>query len=295
MAVIAVLGLGSMGMGMALSCLRAGHEVLGFDPRPDAVRALRAAGGVALTAESAPRVEILVSVVLNTAQTETALFGSEGWAGKLAEGGVVISSATIPAADARRYAATAAEQGLFYLDAPISGGATKAVEGRLSIMASGDEEAFAKARPALDAMAETVHALGPEAGTGSAMKSVNQLLAGTHIAAMAEAMTFGVAQGLKPEDILRVISVSAGNSWMFENRAPHVVEGDYTPLSTVAIWPKDLGIVTEAASAMGLDLPVAQRALGQFREAAEAGLAQEDDAAIAKFYAERAGLKLPGE
>lgn len=295
MAVIAVLGLGSMGMGMALSCFRVGHQVLGFDPRPDAVEALRDAGGAALTAESAPNVEILVNVVLNTVQTEAALFGVEGWAGKMAEGGVVISCATIPAADARRYAAMAKERGLFYLDAPISGGAAKAGEGRLSIMASGEEAAFAKARPALDAMAETVHALGPQAGIGSAMKSVNQLLAGTHIAAMAEAMTFGVAQGLKPEDILRVISVSAGNSWMFENRAPHVVEGDYTPLSAVAIWPKDLGIVTEAAHAMGLDLPVAQSVLGQFREAAESGLAQEDDAAIAKFYAEKAGLKLPGE
>ena len=116
-----------------------------------------------------------------------------------------------------------------YLDAPISGGSVKAANGKLSIMASGTPEAFAAARPVLAATAEKVFELGDAAGIGSAMKAVNQMLAGVHIAAMAEALTFGMTQGIAPETFLQVIRDCAGTRWMLENRAPHIVAGDHTP------------------------------------------------------------------
>ena len=169
--------------------------------------------------------------------------GLRGLAARLAPGGVLISCATVAPAFAREMEAEARAMGLHYLDAPISGGSVKAAAVKLSIMASGSADAFAAAQPALDAMAATVFALGDQAGAGSAMKAVNQLLAGVHIAAMAEAMTFGMTQGITPDSFLRVISQCAGTSWMLENRAPHIVAGDYTPHSQVNIWPKDLGIV----------------------------------------------------
>ena len=137
--------------------------------------------------------------------------------------------------------------GVLYLDAPISGGSVKASQGALSIMASGTRDAFDAARPFLDATAEKVFELGGSAGAGSAMKAVNQLLAGVHIATMAEALTFGMTQGIDPETFARVIPECAGSSWMLENRAPHIVAGDYTPHSSVDIWPKDLGIVLDIA------------------------------------------------
>jgi 3-hydroxyisobutyrate dehydrogenase/2-hydroxy-3-oxopropionate reductase len=182
-----------------------------------------------------------------------------------------------------------------YLDAPISGGAIKAAAGQLSIMASGTPLAFAAADPALDAMAETVHRLGDHAGPGSAMKAVNQLLAGVHIAAMGEALAFGASQGLDPGRVLDVVSVSAGTSWMFENRAPHVVEGDYAPRSKVDIWLKDLGIVADIAQSSGLPVPISSNALAQFQAASESGLGNEDDAAIAKYFARAGGVTLPGD
>jgi 3-hydroxyisobutyrate dehydrogenase-like beta-hydroxyacid dehydrogenase len=127
------------------------------------------------------------------------------------------------------------------------------------------------------------------------MKIVNQLLAGVHIAAAAEAMTFGMTQGVAPADCLEVISKCAGSSWMFENRGPHIVEGDYRPRSAVEIFVKDLGIVSDVARAARFSAPLTAAALQQFLAASGMGLGHEDDAAVAKVYARNAGLTLPGE
>lgn len=288
------VGLGSMGLGMAVSLVEAGHTVRGFDPAEARVEMLVAQGGSPF-GEAAPKADAVVSAVLNADQTRAVLFGVQAVAERLRPGGVIISCATVSPAFAAEMEAQAVETGLLYLDAPISGGAIKAAAGQLSIMASGRAAAFEAAGPALEAMAETVHRLGDHAGPGSAMKSVNQLLAGVHIAAMGEALAFGASQGLTPQQVVDVVSVSAGTSWMFENRAPHVVEGDYTPRSKVDIWLKDLGIVTEIAAAADLPVPVSSNALAQFRGASEAGLGDEDDAAIAKYFARAGGVTLPGD
>lgn len=288
------VGLGSMGLGMATSLVRAGFETRGFDPAAARVDLLTAAGGKPFAGGDTPA-DVVVCTVLNADQTRAALFGENGAAARLRKGGVIISCATVAPAFASEMEAEAESRGLVYLDAPISGGAVKAAEGRLSIMASGSDAAFAAAEPALAAMAETVHRLGDRAGPGSAMKAVNQLLAGVHIAAMGEALAFGASQGLDPAQVVDVVSVSAGTSWMFENRGPHVVEGDYTPRSKVDIWLKDLGIVGEIAAASDLPVPISANALEQFRAASAAGLGDEDDAAIAKFFARQGGIKLRGD
>lgn len=287
---VGVVGLGSMGFGMAASLLRAGHEVCGADVNPDAVARLRGLGA----AEWGP-VQALVVVVLNAAQVEAVLFGPQGVAGQLASGSVVICCVTVAPDFARAMAARCQAMGLHYLDAPISGGSVKAAKGRLSVMASGTAAAFAAAGPVLAATAEKVFDLGDSAGAGSAMKAVNQMLAGVHIAAMAEAMTFGMTQGVSPARFMEVIPDCAGTSWMLENRGPHVVDGDYAPRSAVDIWPKDLGIVLEAARAARFAAPITAAALQQFLAASGQGLGREDDAAVAKVYARNAGLTLPGD
>ncbi|MCU0906363.1 MAG: NAD(P)-dependent oxidoreductase [Rhodobacteraceae bacterium] len=286
-------GLGSMGLGMAQSCLRAGIAVHGTDTNPARTAALVAAGGRALDADS-PAADALVCVVLNAQQTRSVLFGPAGLAGRLRPGGVIVSCATVAPAFAQEMEAAATAAGLLYLDAPISGGSAKAAAGQLSIMASGTPAAFAAARPALDAMAATVFELGEAAGPGSAMKAVNQMLAGVHIAAMAEALTLGMTQGIAPETFLSVIRQCAGTSWMLENRAPHIVAGDYTPHSQVNIWPKDLGIVLDIARDARFAAPITAAAMQQYLAAAGMGLGHQDDAAVAKVYARNAGLTLPG-
>lgn len=289
-----VIGLGSMGYGIAQSVLRAGHETYGFDVVPAQQQRFVEEGGsnVAL-ADIASSLDGIMVVVLNAAQTESVLFGDDGIANQMNAGSVVISCATVPPEFAVEMERRCAELNLFYLDAPISGGATKAAQGKLSIMASGSPEAFDAAKPLLDASAETVFELGDKSGAGSAMKAVNQMLAGSHIAMMAEAMTFGMTQGIEPDTFLDVISKCAGTSWMLENRAPHIIDGDYTPRSSVDIWPKDLGIVLDIAKSAKFSAPMTAAALQQFLAASGSGLGKEDDAAVAKVYARNAGLTLP--
>jgi len=293
---IATIGLGSMGYGIAQSALRGGHAVWGFDVNADQVNKFRSEGGQNTDlADVAAELDVVILVVLNAAQTESVLFGEDGVVPSLRSGAVVIVCATVPPAFAREMAARCLESEVHYLDAPISGGSVKAAQGQLSIMAAGTPQAFGAARPALDSIAETVFELGDEAGAGSAMKAVNQLLAGVHIATMAEALTFGMTQGVAPEKFVEVISQCAGSSWMLENRAPHIVDGDYTPRSSVNIWPKDLGIVLDIAKSAEFSAPITAVALQQFVAAAGMGHGWEDDAAVAKVYARNAGLKLPGE
>lgn len=292
----AVIGLGSMGYGIAQSCLKAGHTTHGFDIAQTQVDQFRSEGGAAghLT-DIANTLDTMIIVVLNAAQTEAVLFGDTGIVPSLKPGAVVMVCATVSPNFAKDMEARCQAHGIHYLDAPISGGSVKAAQGALSIMASGTPEAFTAAKPVLQAISETIFDLGDHAGPGSAMKAVNQLLAGVHIATMAEALTFGMTQGVAPDQFVEVISKCAGSSWMLENRAPHIVNGDYTPHSSVNIWPKDLGIVLDIAKSASFSAPVTAAALQQFIAAAGMGLGGEDDAAIAKVYARNAGLTLPGE
>ncbi|MCX5480208.1 NAD(P)-binding domain-containing protein [Kaistia geumhonensis] len=294
---VAVVGLGSMGLGMAGSLIRAGLSVRGCDLSDTARDRLRDLGGhaAATPAEAARGASALLVVVVNAAQTEAVLFGENGAAAALSAGAVVIASATMAPADARRIAARVEATGLHYLDAPISGGATRAASGELTVMASGSPAAFAAAEPVLGAIAARVHALGAEAGVGSSFKIVNQLLAGIHIAAACEAMAFAKSLDLDLSRVFEVITQSAGNSWMFENRVPHILAGDYSPKSAVSIFTKDLGIVSDIGRSGSFPLPVASAALQLFLATAAAGMAQDDDASVARLYAMIAGLDLPSK
>ena len=293
---VAVVGLGSMGYGIASSLLRNGHKTHGYDINPEQTKRFIANGGATGSLiDVASELDALIVVVLNAAQTENVLFGEDGAVKNMKPGSVVLACATVPPDFARSMESRCKEVGVHYLDAPISGGSKKAAQGELTIMASGTAESFVAAQSVLDAISEKVFVLGEAAGPGSAMKSVNQLLAGVHIATMAEALTFGMTQGVSPDKFVEVISECAGTSWMLENRAPHIVEGDYTPHSSVNIWPKDLGIVLDIARSSSFSAPITAAALQQFLAAAGMGLGAEDDSAVAKVYARNSGLVLPGE
>ncbi|WP_119302464.1 L-threonate dehydrogenase [Dongia deserti] len=291
---IAVIGLGSMGLGMAQSLQRAGFAVTGCDVSQAAVSRFVAAGGqgAATPADAARDAEIVVSVVVNAAQTESILFGESGAAETLAKGGAFISSATMDPEAARALAARLEATGRHYLDAPISGGAVRAAEGALTILASGSAAAFTKARGALEAMAANIYALGDKPGTGAAFKMINQLLAGVHIAVASEAMAFAAKQGLDLHKVYEVITKSAGNSWCFENRMQHVLDNDYAPRSAIDIFVKDLGIVQDMARAAKFPVPIASAALQMFLMSAAAGMGRDDDSSVARLYAQIAGIDL---
>ena len=293
----AIIGLGSMGLGAALTIATEGHETSGCELRESAWQELQAAGG---TCTSSPDtlpdgLEALVVFVVNATQAEAVLFGDHGALPRLAPGAVVINCVTMAPEAARSLAARVEERGFLYLDAPVSGGSTGARGGTMTVMASGSPAAFARAEPVLAAMAGKVWHLGEAAGAGSTVKMVNQLLAGVHIATAAEAMALAIRAGADPQTVFDVITTSAGNSWMFQNRVPHILAGDDTPHSSVNIFVKDLGIVLDQAHALSFPLPLASAAHQLFLAAAAAGHGAADDAFVIRVWEALAGIALPGE
>ena len=289
---ILVVGLGSMGFGIAQSLIRAGYSVYGQDKNLKQQKRLIEEGGYD---KNIPfnDLQAVIIVVLNEKQTREIIFGQNGISEKLKKNSLIMVCTTVAPDFAKEMASSCNDKGLLYLDAPISGGSKKSAEGKLSYMISGSPKAFEVAKPILDCTSETVFEFGVHVGSGSAMKAVNQMLAGVHIAAMAEAITFGITQGIDPKRFLEVISKCAGTSWMLENRTPHIIDNDYSPKSSINIWPKDLGIVLDIAKNSNFSAPLTAAALQQFISAAGSGLGQEDDAAVAKIYARNAGIKLP--
>ncbi len=289
---VAVAGLGSMGEGAALNLARKGFAVTGVEPREAAWAGLRDAGGQAVprAADLPNSLDALVLFVVNADQAASVL---DDALQRVAPGGVVINCVTVAPEVARRLAAQVEGAGRLYLDAPVSGGQGAARAGTMTVMASGSPSAFERAAPVLEAMAGKVWKLGDAPGAGSTVKMVNQLLAGVHIAAAAEAMALGIRAGADPQTLFDVITTSAGNSWMFENRVPHILAGDDTPLSAISIFVKDLGIVLDQARSLTFPLPMASSAHQLFLAAAATGQAGRDDAFVIRVWERLAGITLP--
>ena len=292
---VGLIGLGAMGAGMAGSLRRAGFAPHVFDIRPGVAEAFAREGGTACAsvAELAAACDVVVSVVVNAQQTEEVLFGSsgdQGVAAAMKPGTVFVMCSTVDPNVSIAFEQRLQALGLLYLDAPISGGAAKAASGQMTMMTAGTPAAYARCGGALDAMAAKVYRLGDRAGAGSKVKIINQLLAGVHIAAAAEAMALGLREGVDAAALYEVITHSAGNSWMFENRMAHVLAADYTPLSAVDIFVKDLGLVLDTARATKFPLPLASTAHQMFMQASSAGFGREDDSAVIKIFP---GIELP--
>jgi L-threonate 2-dehydrogenase len=288
-----LVGLGAMGSGMAASLRRSGRDPMVFDVRPGVAAGFAAEGGTAArtAAELAEACAVVVSVVVNAAQTEDLLFGAGGVAAAMKPGSCFVMCSTVDPRVSVGFEQRLSALGLHYLDAPISGGAVKAAQGQITMMTAGRPEAYAACDGVLEAMAAKVYRLGDKAGPGSQVKVLNQLLAGVHIAAAAEAMALGLREGVDPAALYEVITHSAGNSWMFENRMAHVLAGDYTPLSAVDIFVKDLGLVLDMARASKFPLPLSSTAHQMFMQASSAGHGGEDDSAVIKIFP---GIRLPG-
>jgi putative dehydrogenase len=282
-----------MGMGAAKSCLRAGLNTWGVDLNPAALENLRQAGARDAQPSAsafAEQLDAVLLLVVNAQQVNAILFGEEGLAAKLRPGTVVMVSSTLSARDAQQIEQQLAQYQLLMLDAPVSGGAAKAASGEMTVMASGSEAAFTQLQSVLDAVAAKVYRVGSEIGLGSTVKIIHQLLAGVHIAVGAEAMALAARAGIPLETMYEVVTNAAGNSWMFENRMRHVVDGDYSPKSAVDIFVKDLNLVADTAKALHFPLPLASTALNMFTEASNAGYGREDDSAVIKIFS---GITLP--
>jgi L-threonate 2-dehydrogenase len=292
---VGVIGLGNMGMGAALNLLNKSHTVTGCELRAETRDAFAAAGGAVVASPDAlpPDLEAVVVFVINAAQTEQVLFGETGCLARMPKGGVVLCCATVAPEAAKTLGRKIEDAGFLMLDTPVAGGSVGARAGTMTVMGSGSEAAFAKAGPVLEAISTKVWRLGDEIGVGSTVKMVNQLLAGVHIATAAEALALGIRAGADPETLFKVISESAGSSWMWQNRVPHILSGDDTPSSAVNIFVKDLGIVLDQARALTFPLPLAAAAHQLFLAAAANGQGYKDDAFVIRVWSALTGIALP--
>lgn len=247
------VGLGIMGAGMAANLVRAGHQVTVWNRtagKADPVVELGAtlAASPRAVAEASDIVFVCVS---DTPDVEAMLFGDDGVAGGLAAGSLVVDHSTVSPAATRRWAERLAGRDVAFVDAPVSGGSEGAVKGTLSVMAGGDDAAFDRVRPYLDAVGSTITHVGP-VGAGQTCKLVNQVLVVVSMLGVAEALVLAQAGGLDPNVAVAATKGGAGGSWMLANRGPQIAVRDFRPGFTIDLQQKDLRLVLEAADELGV-------------------------------------------
>jgi putative dehydrogenase len=282
---IAFIGLGAMGGTMAETLVMKQFRVTGYDQRPEAIAHLEKIGGRASASaeEAARNADMLILMVVNADQAEDVLFEKDALEALKPDATVVVASTCAPdriVAMARRVEKT----GRHFVDAPVSGGITGARGGTLTIMAAARPDVFEKARPVLAAMGSNLHHLGAKPGQGAAMKVVNQLLCGIHIAAAAEGLAFAERAGIDPNVALNVLSGSAAQSWMLQARGPRMVDYDNVVTSAVDIFVKDLALVLDAGRSAKMGLPLAAAAHQLFLAASAIGHGLEDDSQVIETY-----------
>jgi 3-hydroxyisobutyrate dehydrogenase len=210
-------------------------------------------------------------------------------------GGVLVMCSTVSPEFSGPLAGRLAPHGILVLDAPVSGGPARAHDGTMSMMIAGEPAACEKAQPVLETISGQRFRVSARTGDGSKMKLVNNLMAGINLAAACEGMVFGLKLGLEPQSIFNVVCASSGESWAFADRMPRVLAGDYSTRAAVDILAKDLGLALESGAAARAALPLGAAARQSFIATSALGHGQEDDAAVAKFYARVAGVGLPGQ
>ena len=283
---IAVVGIGNMGLAMALRLRDRGFAVAVRDIAP-AREALAHAEGLAVCdspAAAAEGARAAIVAVVDAAQTEDVLFGAQGLAAALPRGAAVLLCPTIAPHDTERFAARLAEAGLEAIDAPMSGGPLRAREGTMSLMVACAASSFERQRDLIEALSGAVFRLGERPGDGARMKLVNNLLAGINLAGAAEVLALAERAGLDPALALDVIERSSGQSWIGSDRLRRAIAGEATPRAHMTLLEKDTRLAVEAARQLGFAGALGPLARDLFAQASAAGLAANDDSALFDWW-----------
>lgn len=282
---VACVGLGMMGGAMAAHMAAHGYAVHGVDLNPDALRRLVECGGHAAgsPAEAAQAARYAVVVVNDARQVDAVLSGPGGLLEALPAGATLWLACTVGPDYARGLARDLQHRGILMLDGPVSGGALNARRGTLSVLAGGSPEALAALRPLMQTCATRIHHVG-EAGTGSTVKMINQVLVASHIALTAEALALGLKAGVDLPQLVRAVRDSSGNSVMFDKRAMRIIESDHEAQATIGLFLKDLDIALDAAAALEQAAPMAHTARRLFNVAQAQGLAHASDTRLFDIY-----------
>jgi L-threonate 2-dehydrogenase len=288
---VAFVGLGSMGLPMAKNLVRAGHDVSGFDMRVEAMQALVAAGGhaVADLKAACEGAEAVVLMVVNAAQAR-AVLTEAGALEVLPAGAHVCLMATCPQDEVVQLAGEVEKAGKVLVDCPVSGGVVGAKAGTLTIMVGAPAPVFDHIAPLLRTMGDKLYHCGPEVGQGAAVKAINQLLCGVHLAAAGEALALGQKAGVDIATLLEIVSGSAASSWMLKDRGPRMLMETPPVTSAVDIFVKDLGIALSTGRSAGMALPLAAAAHQMFLAESGAGNGKTDDSQVIAAYRRLNGM-----
>ena len=292
---IGLIGPGAMGLAITQALLRGGFRVLVRDIDPARNRLATEAGAIvcAHPAAVAREAEIVISVVVNAAQTRAVCFGENGITPAMRRGGIVLMCSTIAPDDSASIAAELATHGIDMIDAPISGGPVRAAAGTMSMMLAGSAAALHTCDAMLSAMSDKRFVVSHTPGDGSKMKLVNNLMAGINSVAAAEAFSLGIKAGLDPQKIYQVVMASSGMSWMAGDRMKRIIEGDRTVTAAVSILTKDVGLALDLGRSLNFPLPAGAQAHQAFLATLALGHAQEDDNAVIRYYQALTGIELP--
>ena len=287
--IVGVVGPGAMGLGIVASLVRAGFRVVARDIRNEANERARAAGATiaASPAEVARAAPVVIVVVVDAAQVDDVLFGADGILAAAAPGRIVMVASTLDPDYVRELPGRCARAGVAIPDTPISGGPAKAHDGTMTIMVAGPSEVRDRVAPILEAIAARRFAISDRAGDAAATKIVNNLLAGANLAAAGEALALAEALGLDVRATADVIAASSGASWIFADRVPRALAGDYAPRAAARILAKDVGIACDVARRAKAHDAFARAAKHAFDDTVAAGYGEDDDAAIVRRARER--------
>jgi 3-hydroxyisobutyrate dehydrogenase len=275
------IGLGIMGRGMAANLISAGHRVTLWNRTPAKAEGLR---GDVVESPSAVGAEsdIVFLCVSDTADVEEVVFGHHGLIHGMIEEAVLVDHSTISPGATRQFAARAAEQGVEWVDAPVSGGSEGAEQGTLAVMAGGAADALERVRPYIEAYSTSIVHVGEEAGSGQMVKAVNQVLVVVNQLAASEALLLADAAGLDLRKTLSAVEGGAAGSWMLSNRGPQMIERDWRPGFTIDLQQKDLRLVLETADELGVPLPGVAMVFQLYRSLQTRGLGAEGNHALVK-------------
>jgi 3-hydroxyisobutyrate dehydrogenase len=288
---IGFIGVGTMGLPMAANLVKKGFTVTAFDVNPAAVKAATAVGAAsaASAAEAVAGADLVITMLPSSPHVESAFTGDGGVLMAARKGTLLVDMSTIDPAVTRRLAAAAAERGLRFVDAPVSGGVPRATDGTLAIMVGGAPADFEAARPALAAMgANVIHVGG--VGSGEVAKLCNNLIAGVAAVAVSEAFRIAEGFGVDPKVITEVISKSSGNTWVMEHMHPvpgmvarSASTNEYRPGFMTDLMCKDVGLAVDAARGLRIPLFVAPAAQQVYRLASSHGLGRKDFTSVYTF------------
>ena len=293
---IGFVGLGIMGKPMSKNLLKAGHELVVFDVVAPPMEELAAAGAArgASAKDTAARSEIVVTMLPDGPDVERAVLGPDGVLEGAAKGTIVIDMSSISPLVAQKVGKACAERGVAFLDAPVSGGEPKAIDGSLAIMVGGDAAVFEKVRPILAAMGSSVTLTGP-VGAGNVTKLANQIMVACNIAAMGEALVLATKAGLDPEVVFNAVKAGLAGSTVLNAKAPMVIGRNFKPGFRIRLHQKDLRNALLAAEAMKVPLPLTSQVQQMIMALMNEGKGDLDHSAIVNYIeaGARAEVKKP--